>query len=280
MNQEFEDQEAQAITGLVDAMLADPGLAGSEHARADQAGPDPSGANRTQALRELRVAQALRAEGPAPSLSLLSAVERQVRAAPGEGQARAPRRSWLFRPAFAAAAAGAVVVVAIVGALQLGGSQDHPGRGFGPHHLGPLGDAARLAFAPAASGAPGATSSTLLDVAYHGVTFPNYSHQFGSSPTGERTDTIAGEGVLTVFYRLHDGVRLSYSVFSGSPVPVPSNAATTRFDGVTLQAFTTPYGLSVVTLVRHGRTCVLASSGASVGKLLQLAEWPLTVSHV
>jgi hypothetical protein len=186
-----------------------------------------------------------------------------------------------FTPVVAAGASGVVIVVLIAGALHFGGSQNQPDSGFGfHHHGGPLGEAAGLAFAPAVSGAPGASSSTLLDVAYHGVAFPNYAHEFGSSPTGERTDTIAGEGVLTVFYRLHDGVRLSYSVFSGSPVTVPPNATTTHFDGVTLQSFTTGFGLSVVTLVRHGRTCVLASEGASTGRLLQLAEWPLTVSHV
>src|SRR5262249_37832263 len=117
------------------------------------------------------------------------------------------------------------------------------------------------------------------DVAYHGVTYPNYRLQFGSNPTGVRTDRISGRGVLTVFYRLRNGTRLSYSVFSGTPVGVPASAATTVFDGVTLRSYRTDSGLSVVTLVRHGRTCVLASDGASVKMLLALAEWPLTVTN-
>ena len=71
---------------------------------------------------------------------------------------------------------------------------------------------------------------------------------------------------------------MSYSVFDGSPVSVPSGAASTRFDGVLLRSYTTSSGLSVVTLVRHGRTCVLAAHGVSVATLLALAQWPLTVS--
>ncbi|MBV8998389.1 MAG: hypothetical protein JO304_04980, partial [Solirubrobacterales bacterium] len=45
----------------------------------------------------------------------------------------------------------------------------------------------------------------------------------------------------------------------GEPVPRPSSAKSVVFQGVPLHVFTTSSGLSVVTLVRHGRTCVLAA---------------------
>ena len=56
-----------------------------------------------------------------------------------------------------------------------------------------------------------------------------------------------------------DGTPLSYTVFSGKAVPLPRDTKSVTFEGVPLKTFTTSSGLSVVTLVRHGRTCVLAA---------------------
>ena len=75
----------------------------------------------------------------------------------------------------------------------------------------------------------------------------------------QRTDRIGGRPALTVFYRLRDGTRLSYTVFSGRPVPRPAFARSVVYQGVPLHVFRTRNGLSVVTLVRFGRTCVLAA---------------------
>jgi hypothetical protein len=118
--------------------------------------------------------------------------------------------------------------------------------------------AAKLAFAQPIGSAPAAKNAKLLNVSYAGVTYPNYA-QFAVLPTGTRTDRIGGRPALTVFYHLPNGARLSYTVFSGKPVPLPAAAKTVVFDGVRLRAFSTPSGIAVVTLVRFGRTCVLAA---------------------
>ena len=103
-----------------------------------------------------------------------------------------------------------------------------------------------------------AKSATLLDVSYGGVTYPNYQ-KLSVPPTGTRSDRVGGRPALTVFYRLPNGTPLSYTVFSGKAVTLPSSARNVVFDGVPLRVFRTSSGLSVVTLVRFGRTCVLAA---------------------
>jgi hypothetical protein len=122
-----------------------------------------------------------------------------------------------------------------------------------------VGAAAQLAFSPSKTPPPTARTPKLLDVSYAGITYPNYARQFGAVPTGQRIDRIGGRPALTVFYRLRDGTRLSYTVFSGKPVPLPAAARSVTFRGVPLRTFSTASGLSVVTLVRNGRTCVLAA---------------------
>jgi hypothetical protein len=119
-------------------------------------------------------------------------------------------------------------------------------------------DAAKLAFVPATGPAPSATSPTYLNASYGGVTFPNYQ-KLGAVPTGQLVGRIRGRPALTVFYRLPNGARLSYTVFSGQPLALPSAARLVRYEGVPLHTYRTSDGLSVVTLVRHGRTCVLAA---------------------
>ncbi len=133
--------------------------------------------------------------------------------------------------------------------------------------------AAALAFARSTGPAPPARSPKLLDVSYAGVTYPNYA-KFAVPPTGRRTDRIGGRPALTVFYRLADGTPLSYTVFSGKTVPLPHSARTVVFDGVPLHEFSTSSGLSVVTLVRFGRTCVLAAR-AKPNVVLGLAAAPV-----
>jgi hypothetical protein len=227
--QSHEDQEAAEITRVVDDPTAEPGR------------PEI----RRQVAAQRRVANDLRTGGPAPPDRLLASVESKVRGAYGPKPA-APRRTWL--PVAAAAGVAVVVAAIVIAAVGVGGG------GSGPS----IPAAAQLAFASSTGPAPGTKSPTLLDVSYGGVTYPNY-HKFSVPPTGTRTDRIGGRPALTVFYRLPDGTPLSYTVFLGKAVPLPANTKSVRFEGVPLKTFTTSSGLSVVTLVRHGRTCVLAA---------------------
>jgi hypothetical protein len=256
-----DDQQAQAITRLVD----EPGLE-AERAGAGAWADQPE--IRRQVESERRVAAALRTGGPAPPDRLVHAVETKVRerygapaagsdrpdragsGRPGRpesgGSVRASRPAW--RPTIAVAGLAAVCAAVVIGIVGIGGG------GSGPS----IPAAAALAFAPSTAPAPPARSAKLLDVSYGGVTYPNYA-KFSVPPTGERTDHVGGRPALTVFYRLPNGTRLSYTVFSGNAVPLPHDAQAVRFEGVPLHVFTTSSGLSVVTLVRYGRTCVLAA---------------------
>ena len=71
-------------------------------------------------------------------------------------------------------------------------------------------------------------------------------------------DALAAAGSSTGVWKPPDGVQVN-TVFSGNAVPLPASAKSVVFDGVPLKTFRTSSGLSVVTLVRYGRTCVLAA---------------------
>lgn len=254
------DQEAQEITRLVDHGPVD-----SERARGDALADRPE--IRRQAASQRRIADALRDGGPTAPDRLLTAVEARVREAYGPDAQRSGRRrragghSW--RPAVALTAVAAVCAVIVIAAVGVGGGSSGPS----------IPAAAALAFAPSTGPAPAAESPKLLDVSYGGVTYPNYA-KFATPPTGRRTDRIGGRPALTVFYRMPDGTPLSYTVFSGNTVPLPHSARAVVFHGVPLHVFSTSSGLSVVTLVRFGRTCVLAAKTTPTN-VLALAAAPV-----
>lgn len=241
-----DEDQARAITRLVDNSLSD----AERPAIEEWASKRPDIARQVAVQRQ--VAAALSHGGPEPPARLLTGVRDRVRAS-DRRQGRSTLPAWLgsnstLRPALggaALAAVCAVVALVIVGIVPGAGSPSIPA-------------AAKLAFAPSTGAAPAARSATLLDVSYAGITYPNYA-QFSVQPTGIRTDRIGGRPALTVFYRLPNGARLSYTVFSGAPVRLPRAARTVVFEGVPLRTFTTRSGLAVVTLVRFGRTCVLAA---------------------
>jgi hypothetical protein len=261
-----DDLEAQAITRLVDGPRSDAeqgGAGAGTGAGASAVNPEI----RRQVESERRVAAALRTGGPAPPDRLVRAVEARVReryGSPAQAPARSGRLSGAsWRPAVAVAGLAAVcaaVVIGLVGVVGGGGGPSIPA-------------AAALAFARSTAPAPAARSAKLLDASYGGVTYPNYA-KFSVPPTGERTDRIGGRPALTVFYRLPSGKPLSYTVFSGNAVPLPRDARAVRFDGVPLHVFRTSSGLSVVTLVRYGRTCVLAAR-TNPDVVLSLAAAPV-----
>jgi acid phosphatase class B len=161
-----------------------------------------------------------------------------------------------------------VVAAAVVIAVSVGGSRGGPS----------VDAAAKLAFVSATQPAPAAASAHYLDVSYGGVIFPNYA-SLHAVATGQLAGRIGGRPALTVYYRLDDGSRLSYTVFSGRPVPRPTSARLVRYDGVWLHVYRLRDGLSVVTLVRHGRTCVLAARTPE-DVVLGLAAEPVLAEHV
>ncbi len=250
-----EEEAARAITGLADGEVSEAERPAVEAWAAQR--PDVE----LQVANDRRVARALRETGPDASPALIATIEARSE------RASAPReRSLRPRPALAALAVTIAALALVVG-ITLGG-------GSSPNSPAGVAAAAKLAFSPATEPAPVAKTATLLDVSYAGITYPNYGPAFGVTADGARLDRIGGRPALTVFYSLRDGGRLSYTVFSGSPVPRPTAAKAVVFEGVPLHSFSTPSGLQVVTLVRFGRTCVLAAR-TSRDTLLTLAAAPV-----
>jgi anti-sigma factor RsiW len=144
-----------------------------------------------------------------------------------------------------------------------------------PGNLGPsVADAAvfatRPATAPAPTPAPG--RPTLLSRGVEGVQFPNFARRFGWRASGSRADGLHGHRAVTVFFE-QAGRRIAYTILSGKALRVPKGAAAVERKGVALRTFTRG-GLTVVTWLRQGHTCVLAASGGpSRDVLLALAAW-------
>ena len=243
------EEQAQLVTRLVDGAVGEGEREEAE--RILRAEPELA----AEVERQRRVAQALATAGPDPPERLVAHVRRRVEGEP------APRVRWTARVAVAGALAAAAVAIVVI--LTTGSSGGRPS----------IPAAARLAYAPSTGPAPAMTAPRFIGITYAGITFPNYARRFGAVPTGQRTDRIGGRAALTVFYRLRDGARLSYTVFSGAPVDLPSAARSVVFDGARLRVFSDS-GLSVVTLVRFGRTCVLAAA-TTRDAVLALAAAPI-----
>jgi hypothetical protein len=194
--------------------------------------------------RHERVIRALRSGGPEVPATL---VRPQAEPAPA-------RRTW--RPTAIVAFAGAMLVAVVV-ALASGG-------GPGAREL------AAMSHLPATQPSP-ASDGALLDRRFEGVTFPDWSREFGWMPDGARTDNVEGRDVETVFYT-HHGHRIAYSVVSGDALDPPAGATTTRVDGVDVHRFRDG-GRDVVMFERGGRTCVLAGHVIDPNTLVELASW-------
>jgi len=180
-------------------------------------------------------------------------------AAEAAPRSRPERRRGL---AFAAGLAGAIAAAALVALLVLpSGSRDPT-----------VVEAARLAERPyTAPVAADPSNPKLLAANVEGVPFPNWSKEFGWRQAGIRSDRLGNREARTVLYE-HDGKRIAYTIVSGDGIAAPSDASTTRRNGVNLHALSDG-GRHVVTWWRDGRTCVLSASGVNGRELLKLASW-------
>jgi hypothetical protein len=175
--------------------------------------------------------------------------------------APSPRR--VRRPRFALAGALAGVVTAAVAAILV-----LPTGSEAPSVL----EASRLAERPATGPVTvDPDSPKLLAANVEGLPFPNWTKEFGWRQMGTRSDRLGDREARTVLYA-HDGKRIAYTIVSGDGIAAPSDASTTKRNGVTLHALA-DRDRRVVTWWRNGRTCVLSASDVGDRELLELASW-------
>jgi anti-sigma factor RsiW len=252
-HRELDEQTRRELAGLADGTLEgypraelEARLAGSPALRAalqrQRAG--------ATALRELDL------EAPTSLRARIAADSVTSSRRPPRG--RTSRR----RLAIGGALAGAVAAAALAAVLVLSTSSEAP----------TVREASRLAERPPTGPvAADPYSPKLLAANVEGVPFPNWSKQFGWRQAGIRSDHIGDRDARTVFYR-HDGKRIAYTIVSGAGIAAPSDASTTRRNGVTLHSLADS-GRRVVTWWRNGRTCVLSASNVGDHELLKLASW-------
>jgi hypothetical protein len=108
--------------------------------------------------------------------------------------------------------------------------------------------------------------------AVQGVHFPYWEEHFGWRSTGQRTDSVAGRTVTTVFYTNRNGQRIGYAIVAGTPAPSMGGGPEKRRDGTSYRLQSTQ-GAEVVTWLRNGHLCVLAGRGVDGATLLRLASW-------
>jgi hypothetical protein len=154
----------------------------------------------------------------------------------------------------------AVVVAALVIALS-GGSTAAPS----------LVQVAALAGRGPAVAAPGplpSAQTTLLTASVGGLHFPNWRAQGRWRSSGERTDTIDGRTVKTVFYTNAVGTRLAYSIVA-SPVLWGSRVSNSPYVWLQVGSRT------AVVWTDQGHTCALSGVGISGEALWRLAKTTL-----
>ncbi len=199
--------------------------------------------------RQMSVATLLRHGPPAPP-ALRAHIEAQL-------QERRPKTRIRAVPRLAMSGAlGLVALVALLVGLSIDG-------GGGPS----VAEASELAIRPA-------TGPTQKQ--FEGVTFPDWTAEFGWRPIGARRDSIDGRDAETVFYT-HEGHRIGYTVVSGDTLEVPETARRQTVNGVDVFVYKDG-GRDVAVFERGGQTCILSGRVLRQSTLVGLAAWTGTGS--
>lgn len=158
----------------------------------------------------------------------------------------------------------AVLFVAALVAVFAGSS--------GPAHAPSLVAAAQHALRASTLPPPASRTDGFLDFGSGRVRFPAYRTAAAWLPAGARDDRIGGRSAVSVQYT-RGAVRVGYSIIDGAPLTVPSGARQLVYEGVRV-AVVERAGLRIVTWQRDGRTCLLATRGATLARLLQMTSSP------
>jgi hypothetical protein len=135
-------------------------------------------------------------------------------------------------------------------------------------------DASALTLQPATTAAPreSSTSRGELAAAVDGVSFPYWGAHFGWRSTGQRSDSVDGRQITTVFYENAHGQRVGYAIVAGSKPPPVTGGVVSRRDGTPYRLLTVK-GVAVVAWTREGHLCVISGHGVEGATLLRLASW-------
>jgi hypothetical protein len=165
-------------------------------------------------------------------------------------------------PRLAALAALAAAVVAVL-VIVVGGE----GRSLSVRQ------ATALTFGHPTAPAPREAKPTSgqLVAAVQGVHFPYWEERFGWRSMGQRTDTLQGHTVMTVFYASRSGKRIGYAIVAG-PAPALSGGSVNWLGGHPYRVLGPP-GSRTVMWLRSGRLCLLSGRGVASATLLRLASW-------
>jgi hypothetical protein len=192
---------------------------------------------------------------PAPA-TLRARVEDQ--SAASTSPRRLPRLGKLRVGVLAGSAAAAVLAVA----LLLAGRSGEPW----------VAQAIDFGGEPPEAGAPSADpdNPALLGQRGAGLPYPNLEPNFHWRASGVRSDELEGRRATTVFYE-KDRRSVAYTITGGEPLAPPESRATV-VNGIRFTTFR-ENGVSGVTWLRRGRTCILTSRTLDRRALLELAAW-------
>jgi hypothetical protein len=206
-----------------------------------------------------RAVEALRHGGPATPEGLRRRIGALERRSP---ERLLGRRHGVPRLLAPAAGVAALIVVAVVVVLSLGGPA-------GPSVV----QASELAQLPSTEPAPARDTNHpgLLDRRLEGVSFPDWSKDLGWRADGARTDRLDGRRAETVFYT-HHGHRIGYTVISGKPLEMPGDAQVVRRNGLEMRRYMDG-DRTVLVFERDGLTCILAGHVVHESTPLKLAAW-------
>jgi hypothetical protein len=196
--------------------------------------------------------------------SLHAAVAAMAARARGPELDEGRSRSWTSRiPRWSLplAAAIAVVAIALVVVLSQGG-------GTPPS----VTEASRVALAPTHGAAPGERAGTSeLIASVDGVAYPYWEKETSWRAVGARRDVLHDRTITTVAYANARGQRIGYAIAAGDPLPVQGGHTVVR-DGTRFRVLRSN-GATVVTWLRDGHTCVLASRNVDPNVMVGLASW-------
>ena len=168
-----------------------------------------------------------------------------------------PSRSGLhFGIAFAVLALAASVAV-------LGGTR-------GTAHAPSLAAAAEHALRASTLPPPASRTDGFLKFGSGRVRFPAYRAPATWQPSGARDERLGGRNAVSVQYA-RGGVRVGYGIIDGAPLVAPTGARQLVYEGVRV-AVVERAGLRIVTWQRGGRTCLLATRGATLARLLEMTS--------